>query len=139
MIRVSFVIDKLYVWKGDESNKANHHFLIPNSLRAIVVGKSGCGKSTCVNNLLLKPGMLDYDRLYVFATTLHQPEYQIMKSAFDKKLSKNQLRTLFANQDEIVKLGGPLKVIEEYEGNVLAVRYKLTFIREKTKFQIRAS
>ena len=40
--------------------------LLPRSIRGIIVGKSDCGKTTLLHNLLLRPGWLDYDNLCVF-------------------------------------------------------------------------
>ena len=40
--------------------------LLPRSIRGKIVGKSGCGKTTLLLNLLLRPGWLDYDNLFVF-------------------------------------------------------------------------
>jgi len=69
------------------------------------VGKSGCGKTTLLLNLLLRPGWLDYNNLRVFGKSLFQPEYQILKKAFDEKLSKEATCRLFNCQDYIRKLG----------------------------------
>ena len=44
-------------------------------LRGITVGKLGCGKTTLLLNLLLRPGWLDYDNLRVFGKSHFQPEY----------------------------------------------------------------
>ena len=80
-----------YTWR-DRGVERNHSFLLPKkSIRAIIVGKSGFGKSTLLNYLLLHPDMLDYDTLTVCGQSLHQPEYRIMKRAFEKGLSKNQV------------------------------------------------
>ena len=107
-----------------EESKAKNHFLLPNSIRGLIVGRSGCEKTTLLNNLLLKDGFLDYDNLLVFGASLHQPEYRIMQAAFTKKLSKNQIRVLFEQQKEINAQGGPEKVIEDYndkcKGNINA-------------------
>ena len=43
--------------------------------------------------------MLDYDTLTVCGKSLHQPEYRIMKRAFEKGLSKKQVNAIFENQD----------------------------------------
>ena len=39
-----------------------------------------------------------------------------MKAAFEKKLSKAQIKFIFQSQMEVEKEGGPEKVIEEYDG-----------------------
>ena len=49
--------------------------LLPKSIRGIIVGKSVCGKMTLLLNLLLRPGLLDYNNLFVFGKSLFQPEY----------------------------------------------------------------
>ena len=75
--------------------------LLPRSIRGIIVGKSGCGKTTLLLNLLLKPEWLDYDNLYVFEKSLFQPEYQILKKAFEENLPKECILRLFQMRDEI--------------------------------------
>ena len=52
-------------WNEHLSNRFNNP-LLPRSIRGLIVGKSGCGKTTLLLNLLLKPGWLDYDTLFVF-------------------------------------------------------------------------
>jgi ABC-type lipoprotein export system ATPase subunit len=54
-------------------NKRNNSPLLPDSIRACIVGKSGCGKTNLLLNLLLND-YLDYDHLYIFDKSLHQPE-----------------------------------------------------------------
>ena len=95
-----------YAWRGDGSIKKNHCSLLPRNVRAIIVGKSGCGKTTFVTSLLLEPDMMDYNKLMMCGRSLHQPEYEVMRTGFDKGLSKNQVRTLFRKQDEIMEDGG---------------------------------
>ena len=95
-----------YAWRGDGSTKKNHCSLLPRNVRAIIVGKSGCGKTTFVTSLLLEPDMMDYNKLMMCGRSLHQPEYEVMRTGFDKGLSKNQVRTLFRKQDEIMEDGG---------------------------------
>jgi len=50
----------------------------------LIVGKSGCGKTTLLLNLLLQPNWLDYSKLSVFGKSLFQPEYTILKKGFEK-------------------------------------------------------
>ena len=92
-------------WKIDKI-KRNNSKLLPKSIRGIIVGRSGCGKTTLLLNLLLRPGWLDYNNLQVFGKSLLQTEYKIMRSAFDKKLFLNCLEVilkLFELQKEIEK------------------------------------
>ena len=120
-------INNTYVWH-DRDKIRNNHFLLPKSIRCLLIGSSSSGKTTIMNNLLLRPGLLDYNRLYVFGHSLSQPEYKIMKAGFNKKLSKEQMGVIFSNQNLVNKNGGPLKVIDEYNdicrGNIIASFYE---------------
>ena len=73
----------------------------PRSIRGIIVGKSGCGKTTLLLNLLLRPRWLDYDNLCVFGKSLFQPEYRILKKAFEENLPKECILRLFEMRDGI--------------------------------------
>ena len=75
-------------WNENISKRFNHP-LLPRSIRGIIVGKSGCGKTTLLLNLLLRCGWLDYDNLFVFGKSLFQPEYRILKKLLKKNYRKN--------------------------------------------------
>ena len=62
--------------------------LLPRSIRGIIVGKSGCGKTTLLLNLLLRPGWLDYNNLCVFGKSLFQLEYRILKKSLRRKFTE---------------------------------------------------
>ena len=87
-------------WNEVTSKRFNHP-LLPKSIRGIIVGKSGCGKTTLLLNLLLRPGWLDYDNLCVFGKSLFQPEYRILKKALEENLPKECIVRLFNMRDEI--------------------------------------
>ena len=75
--------------------KHNNHPLLPKSLRGLVVGKSGCGKTTLLLKLLLRPGWLDYSKLSVFGKSLFQPEYKILRKGFEEQIPKEMIMRVF--------------------------------------------
>ena len=87
-------------WNENIQKRFNNP-LLPQSIRGIIIGKSGCGKTTLLLNLLLRPGWLDYDNLLVFGKSLFQPEYKILKTAFEEGLPKEYILELFNKRDEI--------------------------------------
>ena len=93
--------------------------LLPRSIRGIIVGKSGCGKTTLLLNLLLRPGWLDYDNLFVFGKSLFQPEYRILKKAFEENLPKECILRLFNIKDEIRNSQiPPLLAVQEWAKSI---------------------
>ena len=80
----------------------------------MTIGKSRCGKTTLLINLLLSPGWLDYNKRNIFGKCLFQPEYHILKKAFEEKLPKEVIIRLFETQNEIADSGiSPMSVVEE--------------------------
>ena len=104
-----------YVWRISDRVERNHSPIFPRDIRALIVGKSGYGKTVVLTHLLLQPDMLDYDTLTVCGNSLHQPVYQILNAAFGKGFSKDQVRTIFENQDLLQEqYGGIEQFIDEY-------------------------
>ena len=80
----------------------------------MIIDQSGCGKTTLLINILQRPGWLDYNNINIFGKSLFQPEYRILKKAFEEKLPKEVIIRLFENQNEITDLGISLiSVVEE--------------------------
>jgi len=105
-------------WNDVLSKRFNSQ-LLPRSIRGLLIGKSGCGITTLLLNLLLRPGWLDYNNLQVFGKSLFQPEYRIIKKAFEEKLPKEEIIRLFDNQDEIMALNvSPACIVEEMAKNL---------------------
>ena len=107
-----------YIWNaGDRVASKNHSPLLPADIRAIIVGKSGCGKTTLLTYLLLEPGMMDYNNLLVCGNSLHQPEYFIMNNGFSRNWSKKQVQTVFQNQNLLrEEYGTPAIMFDRYNG-----------------------
>jgi hypothetical protein len=80
----------------------NNHEILPNSIRACIIGKSGCGKTNLLMNLLLKKfgdyEYLDYNNLYIFSKSLYQPIYQTLINGMKNKLSKEQILKCITKQ-----------------------------------------
>jgi len=104
-------------WNEHIANK-NNHPLLPKSLRGLIVGESGCGKTTLMLNLLLQPGWLDYSKLSVFGKSFFQPEYKILRKGFEEQLPKEMIMNIFENHDEILREQiSPNEVIHELAKN----------------------
>lgn len=103
-----------YAWKQNKTCNRHHSPLLPRDIRAILLGKSGAGKSVFLAYLLLEPDLLDYNNLIVCGPSLHQPLYKIMNKGFSMNLSKDQIRTIFENQNMISDSVD--KILDNYSG-----------------------
>ena len=102
-------VNQNFSWRKEKVR--NNSPLLPADIRGLIVGKSNCGKTTLILNLLLNHGWLDYNHLFVFGKSLHQKEYVILRKGLESGLSKEQLANLFKNQDSIKS---PVQIIDEY-------------------------
>ena len=113
---VQFVDNKQYAWRTTDGSRENNP-LLPRNVRRLVIGKSGCGKTTFIFNLLLQPNWLDYNHLSVFGNSLHQPEYKVLQKGFEAGLSKQQISNVFAYQEALrVASISPLTAIDTFSG-----------------------
>ena len=56
---------KNLAWNENLSKRCNNP-LLSQGLTGLIVGKSECGKTTLLINLLLHPGWLDYNNINIF-------------------------------------------------------------------------
>jgi hypothetical protein len=59
-----------------KKNNRRHGALLPDTIRCIVSGSSGSGKTNVVFSLLYEPNGLRYKNVYVFSKSLYQPKYR---------------------------------------------------------------
>lgn len=65
--------------KINKNNTQRHGFLLPNSIRGLLVGPSNCGKTNAMIALIKHPNGLHFENIYIYSKTLHQPKYEYLK------------------------------------------------------------
>ena len=63
-------------------------------------------------NLLLQPGWLHYNHLYVFGKSLRQQEYKVLRKGIEAGLSKQQISNVSNSPEALGDI--PLIAIEKY-------------------------
>ena len=95
-----------YMWRNNGHNRRNNP-LLPGNVRAIIIGKNNCGKTTFLLNLLLQLQWLHYN----------QQEYQILKKGCENGLTKKQVGNIFLHQNLLACANlSPLQAIDEFDG-----------------------
>lgn len=65
----------------DNSTKWKKHGpLLPDSIRALFVGSSGCGKTNAMVTLLYDPNGLAFNNIYIYSKSLFQPKYRQLEA-----------------------------------------------------------
>jgi Poxvirus A32 protein len=59
-----------------------HSILFPKNIFAVIAGSTGSGKTNLLINLLRKAELLNYDHVYIYSSTLHQPAYEYLKQFY---------------------------------------------------------
>src|SRR5918995_3029896 len=91
-----------YYWIPKKTK--NHSSIFPESFRCLIIGQSGSGKTALLMRMLLQENILDYNKLFVFGRSLHQPEYQIIKAGFEYKLPKCTITEILKHDSRINEL-----------------------------------
>lgn len=69
-------LDKILCKSNDKMQR--HGKLLPNSIRALSVGPSNCGKTNAMLGLLLDPNGVTFINIYIYSKSLHQPKYKFL-------------------------------------------------------------
>ena len=88
-----------YFWSSKQTRF--HSDMVPDSFRCLIVGSSGSGKTALLMRMLLQENVLDYNKLFIFGRSLHQPEYQILKIGFENNLPKALIIEILKNNSLI--------------------------------------
>lgn len=79
------------IYIGDEVQQQVHSDVFPKNFRMLIIGESGCGKTCLLMRLLLEPRLVNYDKLYVFARSLYQTQYQVLRAGLENHLPKEDI------------------------------------------------
>lgn len=60
-----------------------HGSLFPNTLRSIICGPSGAGKTNILLSLLFDPNGLWFENVYVYSKSLYQPKYKLLEKVLN--------------------------------------------------------
>lgn len=93
---------KLPIYNIDTSDiiKSRHGVLFPNTVRSLLLGSSGCGKTNLIYFLLVNENGLRFENVYIYSKTLEQPKYKLLKRIIDEIEGVN-LFTFFDN-DKVI-------------------------------------
>lgn len=60
-------------------NKKKHGVLLPDTIRALIVGPSNCGKTNVLITLIENENALKFANVYIYSKSLYQPKYQYLE------------------------------------------------------------
>lgn len=63
----------------DSNTNIRHSSLLPNTIRALIVGPSNCGKTNVMISLIESPNGLKFENIYLYSKSLYQPKYQYLE------------------------------------------------------------
>jgi hypothetical protein len=110
---------------GEKQTFKNHEN-IPSSFRMILAGGSGSGKSTLLLHMILTPGYLDFERLYIFTSTPKQDIYQFLYHGFTNNLSKEILSSILISQNQFKDIPIPTLMKKMSEISNQSSSYSIT-------------
>jgi len=67
---------------NDENEKnlpPRHSALLPNTIRALIVEPSYCGRTNIMLSLIEPPNGLKFEKVYIFSKSLYQLKYEYLK------------------------------------------------------------
>jgi len=80
---------------------SRHGSLFPDSIRAIIVGPSGAGKTNVMYNLITHKNGLKFENIYLYSKTSNQEKYVLLKNIIDSIKGVNLY--IFTNAEKVIK------------------------------------
>ena len=84
------------VFSINSTKSKKHSPLLPSSLRLLLCGACGAGKTNLLFNMLLNDAWLDFESLIIVGQSLFQPEYILLRECLEAGLTKKESRECFA-------------------------------------------
>lgn len=80
--------------------------LLPLPIRCLIIGTSGCGKTTLLYNLITEPWGIPFENFYVFSKSLEQKVYKGLRKAYEKLTDKigKEIAHFYSSCDELIGL-----------------------------------
>lgn len=70
---------KNFDFNNRNNDRRKHSPLLPNSIRAVIVGPSNCGKTNIMISLIESPNGLKFKNIYLYSKSLQQPKYKYLE------------------------------------------------------------
>ena len=84
---------------SDELQK-RHGELFPNSIRALIVGPSNCGKTNAMLSMLLHRNGLKFENVYLYSKSLYQSKYKYLERII--RSIRGMGFYTFSNNDDVI-------------------------------------
>lgn len=81
-------------------NKTKHSSILPNSIRALIVGPSNCGKTNVMISLIESPNGLKFENIYLYSKSLFQPKYDYLRKLITP--IKGMGYYTFSNNEDVI-------------------------------------
>lgn len=97
---VSLPIRNFDMDTSEEGAILRHGPLFPKTVRGIICGPSGVGKTNIMFSLLCEPNGLKFANVYVYSKTLYQPKYKALEKAMRQVQGMNYFQ--FKDSDDVI-------------------------------------
>ena len=80
-------------------NYSKHAPFLPRNIFCVIAGSTGSGKTNLIVNFLRNEGILDYNNVYIYSSTLHQSKYKLLRDYY--KLLEDKIKKYYRKDVKI--------------------------------------